>query len=36
MGDGRFDGERILKAAQTMARRAILFDIRRSPPAPAP
>lgn len=27
MGDGRFDSERILKAAQTMARRAILFDM---------
>ena len=27
MGDGRFDGERILKAAQVMARRAILFDM---------
>ena len=27
MGDGRFDSERILKAAQAMARRAILFDM---------
>ena len=27
MGDGRFDGERVLKAAQVMARRAILFDM---------
>src|SRR3989304_6324593 len=27
MGDGRFDSERILKAAQTMARGGILFDM---------
>jgi len=27
MGDGRFDSERILKAVQAMARRAILFDM---------
>jgi len=27
MGDGRFDSGRILEAAQTMARRAILFDM---------
>ena len=27
MGDGRFDNERLLKAAQTMAKRAILFDM---------
>jgi len=29
MGDGRADSERILKAAQVMARRAILFDMER-------
>jgi indolepyruvate ferredoxin oxidoreductase beta subunit len=27
MGDGRFDSGRILKAAQTLAKRAILFDM---------
>lgn len=27
MGDGRFDSERVLKAAQSLARRAILFDM---------
>jgi indolepyruvate ferredoxin oxidoreductase, beta subunit len=27
MGDGRFDSERIVKAAQAMAKRAILFDM---------
>ncbi|HEX4798365.1 MAG TPA: indolepyruvate oxidoreductase subunit beta family protein [Burkholderiales bacterium] len=27
MGDGRFDAERVLKAAQVMAKRAILFDM---------
>ena len=27
MGDGRFDSERILKAAQALAKRAILFDM---------
>ena len=29
MGDGRLDSERILKAAQTLARRAQLFDMQR-------
>ncbi len=27
MGDGRFDGETVVKAAQLMAKRAILFDM---------
>ena len=27
MGDGRFDSERVIKAAKVMARRAILFDM---------
>ena len=27
MGDGRFDAERVLKAAQSLAKRAILFDM---------
>jgi indolepyruvate ferredoxin oxidoreductase beta subunit len=30
MGDGRFDSERILKAAKAMARRAILFDMQQA------
>jgi indolepyruvate ferredoxin oxidoreductase, beta subunit len=30
MGDGRFDSERIIKAAQAMAKRAILFDMQQS------
>ncbi|MGA7983569.1 MAG: 2-oxoacid:acceptor oxidoreductase family protein, partial [Burkholderiales bacterium] len=29
MGDGRLDSERIVKAAQTLARRAQLFDMQR-------
>jgi len=29
MGDGRFDSERILKAAGSLARRAVLFDMER-------
>ncbi len=28
MGDGRFDGERVLSAARLLARRAVLFDMR--------
>ena len=30
MGDGRFDSERILKAAREMAKRAILFDMQQA------
>ncbi|MGH8706364.1 MAG: indolepyruvate oxidoreductase subunit beta family protein, partial [Burkholderiales bacterium] len=29
MGDGRFDSDRVVKAAQSLARRAILFDMER-------
>ena len=29
MGDGRFDSDRILKAAQALAKRAVLFDMRK-------